>query len=98
MSKRETGRYEVSWVGGEQVRTFVRFLLPPIGLDIEAALAARAGSAEQALVPLELAGEMVRSLDGFIYVFVRKDAVPSSQIVIACQPHTSDARAMRRRQ
>ncbi len=37
-------------------------------------------AAEQALVRLELAGEMVPSLDWFIYAFVRKEAVLSSQI------------------
>lgn len=36
--------------------------------------------AEQALIRLELAGEMVPSLDWFIYAFVRKEAVVSSQI------------------
>ena len=36
--------------------------------------------AEQALVRLEVAGEMVPSLDWFIYAFVRKEAVVSSQI------------------
>ena len=36
--------------------------------------------AEQALARLNLAGEMVPSLDWFIYAFVRKEAVLSSQI------------------
>ena len=43
-------------------------------------LADRLRAAEQALVRLELAGEMVPSLDWFIYAFVRKEAVVSSQI------------------
>jgi Fic family protein len=43
-------------------------------------VAARLRAAEQALVRLELAGEMVPSLDWFIYAFVRKEAVLSSQI------------------
>lgn len=43
-------------------------------------MAERARAAEQALVRLELAGEMVPSLDWFIYAFVRKEAVLSSQI------------------
>ena len=37
-------------------------------------------AAEEALDRLELAGEMVPSLDWFIYAFVRKEAVVSSQI------------------
>src|SRR5690606_927349 len=43
-------------------------------------LDARLRTAEQALARLELAGEMVASLDWFIYAFVRKEAVVSSQI------------------
>nr|WP_255216260.1 Fic family protein [Pseudenhygromyxa sp. WMMC2535] len=43
-------------------------------------MAERVRAAEQALVRLELAGEMVPSLDWFIYAFVRKEAVLSSQI------------------
>ena len=45
-----------------------------------AALADRLRAAEKALVRLELAGEMVPSLDWFIDAFVRKEAVVSSQI------------------
>ncbi len=82
MSKRDTGRYESTSVGSEQVRAFVPHALPPAEppLVIEGELAARVGVAEQALVRLELAGEMVPSLDWFIYAFVRKEAVLSSQI------------------
>jgi Fic family protein len=36
--------------------------------------------AEQALLRLDLAGEMAPSVDWFIYAFVRKEAVLSSQI------------------
>src|SRR5690606_9068871 len=46
----------------------------------EGPLDERLRAAAQALVRLELAGEMVPSLDGFIYAFVRKEAVVSSQI------------------
>lgn len=82
MSKRETGRYESTSAGGEQVRAFVPHALPPAEppLVIEGELAERVRAAEQALVRLELAGEMVPSLDWFIYAFVRKEAVLSSQI------------------
>lgn len=51
---------------------------PPLVLD--ATLTQSIRIAEQALVRLELAGEMVPSLDWFIYAFVRKEAVLSSQI------------------
>jgi len=82
MSKRETGRYESTSAGGEQVRAFVPHALPPAGppILVEGELAERVRAAEQALVRLELAGEMVPSLDWFIYAFVRKEAVLSSQI------------------
>jgi Fic family protein len=49
-------------------------------LALGAALAERLRAAEQALTRLELAGAMVPSLDWFIYAFVRKEAVLSSQI------------------
>jgi Fic family protein len=51
---------------------------PPVVID--GVLAERLRASEQALVRLELAGEMVPSLDWFIYAFVRKEAVLSSQI------------------
>ena len=82
MPKRITGRYERTSVGGEQVAAFLPFVLPPAApaVDIDAGRAARLRAAEQSLVRLELAGEMVPSLDWFIYAFVRKEAVLSSQI------------------
>jgi Fic family protein len=69
-------------VGGEQVAAFVPHALPPADplIVVDAALAERLRAAEQALGRLELAGEMVPSLDWFIYAFVRKEAVLSSQI------------------
>jgi len=82
MPKRATGRYERTTVGGEEVAAFVPHALPPADppISVDAALAGRLRAAEQALVRLELAGEMVPSLDWFIYAFVRKEAVLSSQI------------------
>lgn len=82
MPKRATGRYERTTVGGEQVAAFVPHALPPARppIVVDAALAERLRAAEQALVRLELAGAMVPSLDWFIYAFVRKEAVLSSQI------------------
>ena len=82
MGVRETGRYERVAVGGEDVSAFVPYPLPPISppLTLEGPLADRLRHAEQALARLDLAGEMVPSLDWFIYAFVRKEAVISSQI------------------
>ncbi len=79
---RVTGRYERTAVAGEEVRAFVPRPLPPadptLSLDSEAL--ALLGRAERELSRLELAGEMVPSVDWFIYGFVRKEAVISSQI------------------
>ncbi|GLS40192.1 adenosine monophosphate-protein transferase [Mesorhizobium tianshanense] len=82
MPKRTTGRYESVTAGGEKVDAFIPFDLPPTRpvLAIDGKLERRLREAEQALVRLDLAGEMVPSFDWFIYAFVRKEAVISSQI------------------
>lgn len=82
MKQRKTGTYERTAAGGEQVAAFIPGPLPPTRprLAIEGTLQERLRAAEQALARLELAGEMVPSLDWFIYAFVRKEAVVSSQI------------------
>jgi Fic family protein len=82
MTRRNTGRYERTAVAGENVDAFVPRSLPPSKppLAIEGRLAERLRQAEQALIRLDLAGEMVPSIDWFIYAFVRKEAVVSSQI------------------
>jgi len=82
MTKRSTGRYESVAAGGEKASAFIPFNLPPKGppLDLGGKLANRLRDAEQALSRLDLAGEMVPSFDWFIYAFVRKEAVISSQI------------------
>ena len=82
MTKRTTGRYERTTVGGEEVGAFVPRALPPAEppLVLDDALVERLRAAEQALVRLELAGELIPSLDWFIDAFVRKEAVLSSQI------------------
>jgi Fic family protein len=82
MPKRTSGRYERTSFSGEEVAAFIPHALPPTDPPIAISLAdsARLRTAEQALIRLELAGEMVPSLDWFIYAFVRKEAVVSSQI------------------
>ncbi len=79
---RSTGQYESTTVSGELVRAFVPSPLPvrnpPILVDSR--LSARLVAAERALSRLELAAHMVPSLDWFLYAFVRKEAVLSSQI------------------
>jgi Fic family protein len=99
MPRRITGRYERTTVGGEEVAAFIPQALPPAEppVVVGAALAERLRAAEQALVRLELAGEMVPSLDWFIYAFVRKEAVLSSQIE-GTQAVTAHARRWERGQ
>jgi Fic family protein len=82
MTKRTTGRYVSVTAGGEKVDAFVPFALPPARppVAITGKLDRRLREAERSLVRLDLAGDMVPSLDWFIYAFVRKEAVISSQI------------------
>jgi Fic family protein len=79
---RVTGRYDRKNVGGEVVAAFLPHPLPPAGppLVLDAHARELLGAAEHALSRLELAGEMVPSVEWFIYAFVRKEAVVSSQI------------------
>lgn len=79
---RKTGGYERYVLGDETVAAFVPHPLPPSdpALILQSGLLDRLRLAEQALVRLDLAGEMVPSMDWFVYAFVRKEAVVSSQI------------------
>src|ERR1035438_1852229 len=79
---RATGRTIGRTVAGEAIATFVPYPLPPRDppLSVSGELAATLARAEHALARLEVAGELVPSLDWFIYAFVRKEAVISSQI------------------
>jgi len=79
---RITGRHERALAGSEAVSAFVPFPLPPRApaLTVDGRLVERLREAEQALARLDLAGEMIPSVDWFLYAFVRKEAVISSQI------------------
>ena len=78
-TRRQPGRYEKSTVAGEAVSAFVPDPLPP-PIKLSAELGEKVRLAEEKLSRLELAGDMVPSLEWFIYAFVRKEAVVSSQI------------------
>lgn len=82
MTKRQTGHYERTAIAGETVDAFVPLPLPPTDppLEMDDARRARVAAAEAALSRLAFAGDMVPSLDWFVYAFVRKEAVLSSQI------------------
>jgi len=79
---RTTGTYEQTSVAGESINAFIPFPLPPAEppLKISGRIANRLRTAESALTRLESAGRMIPSLDWFVYAFVRKEAVVSSQI------------------
>lgn len=82
MTKRTTGEYEKVIGGGEEVAAFLPYALPPRDppFVMSETLGRRLGDAERALARLDLATEMVPSLDWFLYGFVRKEAIISSQI------------------
>lgn len=79
---RITGRYERTRIAGEEVAAFIPKPLPPRDppLAIDPTLTSLLHQAESAMSRLELAISMVPSLSWFIYSFVRKEAVISSQI------------------
>ena len=79
---RSTGAYETSSVAGENVRAFIPHPLPPARpkLRLTGDLAIQLREAESSLAGLHAASRMVPSLDWFVYAFVRKEAVISSQI------------------
>jgi Fic family protein len=82
MARRVTGRYERTSATGEAVDAFIPRPLPPRApkLALDGGLSERLRAAEHALTRLELAGDMIPPLDWFLYAFVRKEAVLSSQI------------------
>lgn len=79
---RVTGRYDRRTVGGEEIAAFVPNSLPPTDpqLSVDDETRRLLQRAEHELARLELASEMVPSVEWFIYGFVRKEAVISSQI------------------
>lgn len=81
MSSQLSGRYVRTTVAGEKVNAFEPNALPPCltkkGL---ATLAEPLRAAEAALGRLDLAGEMIPSLNWFIHAFIRKEALLSSEI------------------
>jgi Fic family protein len=81
MTAQPTGRYVTASVAGEAFEAFVPEPLPPrLSAKELATLDEPLRKAESALARLDLAGEMIPSLDWFIYAFVRKEALLSSEI------------------
>ena len=79
---RRTGHYRITSSLGEEVRAFVPYPLPPADppLVIDGPTADLHTEAQTALARLAVAGAMVPSTDWFLYGFVRKEAVITSQI------------------
>ena len=81
MTAKQTGHYVTSTVAGESVSAFVPDRLPPrFSVKQLETLADPLRDAETALAGLDLAGEMIPSINWFIYAFVRKEALLSSEI------------------
>ena len=81
MQRGETGRYEVTVAGGEQVRAFVPDPLPPApAVALDGPLQQSLESAGLALGRLDGVSTLLPDKDIFLYTCVRKEAVLSSQI------------------
>ena len=80
--ERKTGEYERSTVAGEQVSAFIPYPLPPRNppLNLDGEFAPLLARAEEQVRLLDLAGDLVPSVEWFVYAFVRKEAVLSAQI------------------
>ena len=81
MQRGETGRYEVTSVGGERVRAFIPDPLPPAPpLDLDGPLQQTLEAAVLALGRLDGVSALLPDKALFLYAYVRKEAVLSSQI------------------
>ena len=81
MRRGESGSYEVTIVGGERVRAFVPLPLPPApALMLDGSLQQLLESAVLALGRLDAVSTLLPDHALFLYAYVRKEAVLSSQI------------------
>ena len=81
MERGESGAYEVTRIGGERVRSFVPSPLPPIpGVVLDGTLQQTLEAAVLALGRLDSITTLLPDEALFIYAYVRKEAVLSSQI------------------
>ncbi|MHC4609863.1 MAG: Fic family protein [Planctomycetota bacterium] len=82
MTRKTPGTYRTTAIAGEQVRAFVPRPLPPADppMVLDGHLTELIRAATAALDRLNVAGAMVPSPDWFLYGFVRKEAVLTSQI------------------
>lgn len=76
-----TGKYVTTSVAGESVKAFIPNNLPPkLSKKELAGLGRHLQEAELVLSTLQIAGQMIPSIDWFIYAFIRKEALLSSEI------------------
>jgi Fic family protein len=81
MKRGDTGRYEIALVGGERVRAFVPSPLPPLPpLSLDGPLQQALEAAVLALGRLDGVSTLLPDKALFLYTYVRKEAVLSSQI------------------
>lgn len=81
MRRENTGRYEVRLSGGEEIRSFIPAALPPWpALALEGSLQQSLERATLALGRLDGIAILLPDPTLFIYAYVRKEAVLSSQI------------------
>ena len=81
MQREKTGHYEVWTSGGEEIRAFIPVPLPPAPpLVLEGRLRQTLEAATLALGRLDGVATLLPDPDLFIYAYVRKEAVLSSQI------------------
>ncbi|HVR28701.1 MAG TPA: Fic family protein, partial [Thermoanaerobaculia bacterium] len=81
MERAETGKYEVAIVGGESVRAFIPAPLPPDPpIDFAPSLQRALEAAVLALGRLDGVSTLLPDTSLFLFTYVRKEAVLSSQI------------------
>ena len=81
MDRGETGRYEVTTIGGEEVRSFIPLPLPPVPpLVLDGPPLQALEAANLALGRLDAVSTLLPDQSLFLYHYVRKEAVLSSQI------------------
>jgi len=79
-AKNRLGRIVETSVGGEKVKAFVPPPLPPNPPVDVSAMLTRLSSAERALGRLDGVSVLLPNKELFLYMYVRKEAVLSSQI------------------
>jgi len=81
MNRGLTGEFVVKKYGDEEVRAFMPFPLPPKpALDIDPDLRELLDQAHLSLGRLDSVADLLPDIDLFLYAYVRKEAVLSSQI------------------